>query len=140
MYFCSFFEDTRYHTSYQIIRTSRQQVESTAFCVLRTPVRGVHDTWCEYVPRLCSVGYTQTIPGVFTPSITLRRTSVSSVGYSYPYPELLEVLYDIHTRTRNLWKFCTPVPQLPGVQVYHFYNSYECCTPVPQYPELPGVL
>ena len=51
------------------------------------------------------VGYVQTIPGAFTPGITLlQRTSGSSVGHSYPYPELLDVLLhcnDIHTRTRN---------------------------------------
>ena len=33
---------------------------------------------------------------------------------SIPYPELLWVMYDIHTRTRNVCKFCTPVPQYPG--------------------------
>ena len=88
-----------------------------------------------YFPRLGFVGYAQTIPGVFTPGITLQRTSVSSVGYSYPYPDLLGVLYviDVHTRTRNFWKFCTPEPQIPGVRVYHFYNVCEFCTPVPQY-------
>ena len=88
------------------------------------------------VARSCSVGYAQTIPEVFTPGITLQRTSVSFVGHPYPYPELLEVLYDIHTRTRNFWKFCTPVPQIPGVRVYHFYNLCEFCTPVLQHPEL----
>ena len=71
-----------------------------------------------------------------TLGITLERTSVSSVGHSYRYPELLEVLYDIHTRTRNFWKLCTPLPQIPGVRIYHFYNVYELCTPVPQYPEV----
>ena len=84
-------------------------------------------------PRLCSVGYAQTIPGVFTPGITLQGTYARSVGHSYPCPELLEVLYDIHTRTRNFWKFCTPVSQIPGVRVHHFYNLCEFCTPVPQY-------
>ena len=39
------------------------------------------------------------------------RTSASSVGHLYPYPELLEVLNDIHTQTRNFCEFCTPVPQ-----------------------------
>ena len=42
--------------------------------------------------RLRSVGCVQTIPGVFTPGITLQITSVSYVGHSYPYPELLSVL------------------------------------------------
>ena len=88
------------------------------------------------IARLCSVGYAQTIPGAFTPGITLQRTSVSAEGHSYPYPELVEVLNDIHTlypelvevlyargnNTRgtgtacfvpaqNFCEFCTPVPQ-----------------------------
>ena len=74
------------------------------------------------------------------PGITLQRTSVSSVGHSYSYPELVEVLYGSHIRTRNFWKICTPVPQIPGVRVYHFYNLCESCTPVPQYPELLCIL
>ena len=86
--------------------------------------------------RLGSVGDAQIIPRVITPGITLQRTSVSSVGHSYPYPELLEVLNEFHTRTRNFWKFCTPVPQIPEVRVYNLYNVCELCTPVPQYPEL----
>ena len=61
----------------------------------------------------------------------LQRTSVSSVGHSYPYPELLEVLYDIHTRNRKFWKFCTPVPQIPGVRVYHFHNICEFIATIP---------
>ena len=69
--------------------------------------------------RLCSVGYVQTVPGVFAPGITLQRTSVSSVGHSYPYPELVEILYGIHTCTRNFWKFCTPVATIPGVRLQH---------------------
>ena len=68
------------------------------------------------------VGYSQTVPRVFTPGITLLRTSVSSVGHSYPYPELLEILQDIHTRNRNFWKFCTPVLTIPGVRVHHLYT------------------
>ena len=84
--------------------------------------------------RLCSVGYVQTIPGVFAPGITLQRTSVCSVGHSYPCPELLEVLYDIHARTRNFCKFCTPVATIPGVRVQYVFvparNFCEFCTPV----------
>ena len=63
--------------------------------------------------------------GGFTPSITLQRSSVSSVGDSLPYPELLELLYDIHTRTRNTWKFFTPVPAILGVLVQHCYTRWE---------------
>ena len=84
--------------------------------------------------RLCSVGYVQTVPGVFTRGITLQRTSLSSVGHSYAYPELLEVLYDIHTCTRNFWKFCTPVATIHGVRVQHvlyplgtFLSSLRLC-------------
>ena len=70
---------------------------------------------------LGSVGYAQTIPGyVFTPGITLQKTSVSCLGHSYPCPELLEALYDVHTRARSFWKFRMPVPQIPGVRVYNF--------------------
>ena len=36
-----------------------------------------------------------------------------------PYLELLEVLYGIHTRARNFWKFCTAVATIPGVRVQH---------------------
>ena len=39
------------------------------------------------------------------------------VGRSYPYPELLEVLYGTHTRTRDFCKFCTPIATIPGVRV-----------------------
>ena len=61
----------------------------------------------------------QTVHGVFTPGITLQITSVTSVGHSYPYPELLEVLYDLHTCTRNFWNFCFPVATMPGERVQH---------------------
>ena len=53
------------------------------------------------ITKLCSAGYEQTLPEVFTPGITLQRTSVSSVGNSYPYPKLQVVLYEIRTRTRK---------------------------------------
>ena len=36
-----------------------------------------------------------------------------------PILELLLVLYDIHTRTRNLCEFCTPRATIPGVRVQH---------------------
>ena len=69
--------------------------------------------------RLCSAGYVQIVPGVFTPGTTLQSTSVSYVAHPYPYPEHLEVLYDIHTCTRNFCKFCTPAATIPGVRVHH---------------------
>ena len=34
-------------------------------------------------------------------------------------PELLLVLWDIHTRTRNFCEFCTPRATIPGVRVQH---------------------
>ena len=106
----------------------------------------VYGTWCFtgiYLPnisRLCSSGYVRNIPGVFTPGITLQRTSVC--------------LKDIHTHARNFCKFCTTFMHVPGTSVSslrpcHKYPGYyghsifiparnlcEFCTPVPQYPEL----
>ena len=67
------------------------------------------------------VGYAQTIPAVDTPGITLKKTSVSSVGHSYPYPDLLQVLYASVT---NTW--CAGIS---------FYDSCEFCGPVPKYPD-----
>ena len=88
---------------------------------------------CKFA-RSCSVGYAQshTRGMLFTPGITLQKTSVSSLGHSYPYAVLLEVLYGIHSRTQNFWKFCTPVPQIPRVRVYNYFfsNLCELCTPV----------
>ena len=42
------------------------------------------------------------------------------------YPELLLVMYDIHTRTRNFCELCTPVPQYPN-----FREFCTASTPVP---------
>ena len=55
-----------------------------------------------------------------------KNNSCPEAVYSpgiYPHPELLEVLQDIHTRTGNFWKFCTPAPQKPGVRVQRFCNE-----------------
>ena len=52
--------------------------------------------------------------------IPVPGTSVSSVGHSYPYPELLWVLYHIHTRTRNFREFCTPRTTITGLRVHCF--------------------
>ena len=100
------------------------------------------------------VVFCRVIPGVNTLGITLQRTSVSCIGHSYP--ELLEVLYDIHTRTRKFWKFCTPVPQIPAGYRYIICITYVgsvrvlqfntrnfcgfCNTAVLLYPEFPFVL
>ena len=61
-------------------------------------------------PELLEVLYARaTIPG----------SSGSFVRLSYPYPELLEVLQDFHTRTRNLCEFCETRATIPGVLVQH---------------------
>ena len=73
------------------------------------------------IAKSCSVGYAQTIPAVFTPGITLQRTSVSYVGHSYPYPGLLEVMYDIHTRTQELLEVVyDSVTNTEGTGIYFF--------------------
>ena len=78
----------------------------------------------QHLPRLFFVGYAQTIPGVFSPGIALQRTLVSSVERSYPYPEVLEVLYDIHTYpypevVKVLYASAT---NTRGVRVSYFYT------------------
>ena len=76
-------------------------------------------------------------------------------GY-YPYPEHLRVLYNIQTRLKHFFGFCTtliPVPELlehtcdratiRGVWVPHLLparNVCKYCTPVPQYPEILEIL
>ena len=55
--------------------------------------------------------------GVMYACATIPGSSGSFVRLSYPYPELLEVLYDIHTRTWNFWKFYTSFATIPGVRV-----------------------
>ena len=75
----------------------------------------------------CSTSPCRTFGGSFF-CLALQRTSVSSVRHSCPYPEVLEVLDDIHTRTRNFWMFCTSVDTIPGVRVQHVL--YPFGTPV----------
>ena len=62
---------------------------------------------------------------VFTSGITQLRTTLSYVGHSYPYPEFLEVLYDIHTCPRNFWNFCSIDATVPGVRVQHVLYPLE---------------
>ena len=78
--------------------------------VLRHNTRGYgYSMFCAR-PELLQVLYAcATIPG----------TSGSFVTLSYLYPELLEVLYDIHTRTWKFCKFCTSFATIPGVRVQH---------------------
>ena len=61
--------------------------------------------------ELCRVCPNYT-PGI-TIQITLQRTSVSSAGHSYPYPELLEVLYASATIPGTSVSLNTSVPY-PG--------------------------
>ena len=56
-------------------------------------------------------GTYRTIPGVFTPGITLQRTAGSSVRHLFPYTEFLEVL--------------SPMATIPGVPVQHFCTRPE---------------
>ena len=85
--------------------------------------------------------------------IPVPGTPVSSVGYSYPYPELLRVLYTpchntrgtgaaLFVHARNFCEFCTRVPQYPELlevlQPFHTRtrNFWKFCrTPIP----LPGI-
>ena len=65
---------------------------------------------------------------------TILGFSGSSVRLLYPYPELLEVLYDMHTRTRpELLKFCKnsiPVPETSASCVRLPYPYPESTTPL----------
>ena len=70
--------------------------------------------------RFCKVP-TEPYPG-YLPGNTLHNTSVSPVRHLYPYPELLQALYDLHTRTRNFCKFCTPCFTIPELPVQRFYT------------------
>lgn len=58
---------------------------------------------------------------------TIPRTSVSSISrsLSYPYPELLYLLYNMHWRTRNCCMLCIPRATIPGVKVQLFYPRTE---------------
>ena len=102
--------------------------------------RGWHNVWGirlnEVVFRKVPTNHTRGIYPGYYPTKNLCKFSRTCI----PQPGLLEVLCEIHTCTRNVWKFCTPAPQIPGVRVYHYYNACEFCTPVPQYPELFWVL
>ena len=93
--------------------------------------------------------------------LVLNFSRLCSVGYVKPYPGycIYPGYYptNIHTRTRNFWKFCTtfilapetsecsvrPCYTTPGTGTACFVparNFCELCTPVPQYPELLEVL
>ena len=105
------------------------------FCEFCTtlPVRGTSVRYVRHsypYPNLlflfCLSGTHKTIPGVFTPGITLQRTSVTSVGHSYPYPELLEVLYAVATKTRGTGRACLYLPRTSGSFVRSCHNTRKC--------------
>ena len=50
---------------------------------------------------------------------TIPAGSGSFERLSYPYPELLEVLQDFHSRTRNFCELCKTRATIPGVRVHH---------------------
>ena len=70
-------------------QTTRNDDETTTTTTTTTTTANIGN-----FARLYSVGYVytvatciqKTVPGVFTPGVTLRRTSVSPVGHSYPLP------------------------------------------------------
>ena len=68
-------------------------------------------------------GYIIFIPArnfcMFCTPFTIPETSGSSVRLSYPYPELLDVLYYFHTLTLNFYEFCATRLTIPGVRVQH---------------------
>ena len=98
-----------YFTSVRIIRTSitlpgtvlytwhirtRYQVPGKIYQVKYTSYMapGILPAFICRIFQACvlSLGYVQNhTRGVFTPGIALQRTSVSSVGHSYPCPEIL---------------------------------------------------
>ena len=69
----------------------------------------------ENVPRLNPSLQIELLPRgrVFCRVLPVPGTSVSSAQHPDPYKELLRVVYDIHTRTLNFCKICTPVSQYP---------------------------
>ena len=78
------------------------------FCTAVIPVPGISVNYA----RPC-----RDTRGTGTTYVYLPGTSVSYVWHSYPYPELLRVLQDIHTRTRNFCEVCTIFIPVPGTRV-----------------------
>ena len=87
-------------------------------------------------PRLCSilVGQAQTIPGVLAPGYSHTKNFCKFCRTFIPVPGT--------SGSSVRWKFCTRVPQIPGVRVYYFYYLLLCefCAAVSQYPELLWIL
>ena len=102
-----FFANTLRITLIKILSNCEIDYFKVVFCRVRTNnTRGIYPgyyptkNFCEFCSTFISV------PG----------TSGSSVRHSYPYPELLEVLYDIHTRTRGM-----------GISFYNYVSSVRPC-------------
>ena len=107
----------------------------------------------NFLFSFCLWGTHKTIPGVITPGISLQRTSVTCVGHSYPYPELLEVLYAGATKTRGTGTACLYLPETSASSVrscHNTWNFWKLCKasiPVPgtsgssvrPEPHIPGV-
>ena len=70
----------------------------------------------------------------------VQSTCVKSVGHLCPYPELLEVLYDTHTRTRNSGISYASAINTRGAGIKHLRNLCEFLWPVPPNPELLRIL
>ena len=89
------------------------------FCTTFMPVPGTFG---------CSVRPCHNTRGPATSCFVPARSFCELCTPVPQYPELLEVLHEFRTRTRNFWKFCKiPIP-LPGTSV----TSVDCGT-------IPGV-
>ena len=114
------------------------------FCRAFIPVPGTSVSSVRQCHEYRGYGYSIFIPArnfckFLYARATKPGTSGSSVRLSHPYPELLEVLYNIHTRTRNFCELCTPRATIPGYGYTLFVparNFCKFCTPEPHYPEL----
>ena len=79
------------------------------FCRTFIPVPGT--SGCSVTPVPQYPGYGRT--ACFVPA----RNFCEFCTLVPQYPELLEVLYDFRTRTRNFWNFCKISVPLPGTSV-----------------------
>ena len=122
---CCFFAPLEAGTYPGITRTRNFCCE---FCktlpVLETCVSYVrHYPYPNFLFSFGLKGTHKTVPGVFIPGITLQRTSVTSVRHSYPYPELLELVYAGATKTRGAGTACLYLPGTSGSSVRPCHNT-----------------
>ena len=131
-------------------------------CSVRVRTDRTHGIYPRYYPTKNLCKFCRAL-------IPVPGTSVSSVRHSYPYPELLEilyarghntlgtvnrnfcefckpelqytelleVLYDIRTRTQNFWKFCNiliPLLGNPVTPARLWHSTRGTCMPSLQYP------